>query len=63
MRYEVTNNDFRPKAFKVPGGFVEVLPGKTETVELPEAPEGIEGIESKEAETVAKKTPSAKPAA
>jgi hypothetical protein len=48
MKYEVTNNDFRHKAFKtMDRGVVLVEPGATETVLVGEPIRGSEGLEFK----------------
>ncbi|KPH66044.1 hypothetical protein [Novosphingobium sp. ST904] len=47
MKYKVTNNDFRAKAFRTPAGVKLVEPGKSETVEVLEPIGESEGLVAK----------------
>ena len=55
MKYEVTNNDFREKAFKTPDGVKFVKPGETATVEVDTPIGEVEGLEVKPIDAAARK--------
>lgn len=55
MKYEVTNNDFRQKAFATPDGVKIVEPGETATIDVSNPIGEVEGLDVKPIDAPAKK--------
>jgi hypothetical protein len=47
MKYKVTNNDFRAKAFQTPDGVKLVEPGDTATIHVSQPIGEVEGLKAK----------------